>query len=88
MAKKFAERYIDLPKGKRLGNTLVDDSKPEEADWERMRYDTLCDLVGEDHEKASSWNDEQLWNRKTQVTRKHLQLIAWAWTPVTEKKLP
>ena len=32
-AKNFAQVYCSLGKGKRLGNVLVDDSKPKEPDW-------------------------------------------------------
>jgi hypothetical protein len=31
-AKKFAKLYAELPRGKKLGNVLVDDSKPAEPD--------------------------------------------------------
>ncbi|KAK3083572.1 hypothetical protein LTR53_020168, partial [Teratosphaeriaceae sp. CCFEE 6253] len=40
-AKAFARLYAALPKAKRLGNVLVDDTKPEEPDWEKTRYEAL-----------------------------------------------
>lgn len=86
-AKVFARMYSKLPKGKRLGNVLVDDSKPKEADWERLRYDSLDQLVPEDKEKTAAWQASELWKEDSTPTREHLELIAWAWSPVKESKL-
>ncbi|KAF2487533.1 hypothetical protein BDY17DRAFT_306907 [Neohortaea acidophila] len=87
-ARKFAEVYAKLPKGKRLANTLVDDKKPKEADWERLRYDCLDNLVPTDKESgAASWDSNELWSQDGQPTSQHLELIAWAWSPVSEAKL-
>ena len=87
-ALQFAERYVGLAKGKRLGNVLMDDTKPEEADWERKRYDTLCGLVPEGKDQAEDWTDQELWDSERKVTGEHLKLIAWAWSPLGERKLP
>ncbi|KAI6964691.1 hypothetical protein KC321_g10527 [Hortaea werneckii] len=46
-ASAFAQRYVNLPKGKRLGNVLLDDSNPTGLDWEARRYRALCELVPE-----------------------------------------
>ena len=87
-AKQFAERYVALAVGKRLGNVLVDDAKPEESDWERRRYDMLSELVGEEKEDTKGWEDRELWDSERKVTDKHLKLIGWAWSPIGERKLP
>ncbi|KAI7553207.1 hypothetical protein KC331_g1380, partial [Hortaea werneckii] len=50
-AKVFAQRYINLAKGKRLGNVLLDDGDPTGLDWEGRRYRALCELVPEGKEK-------------------------------------
>lgn len=87
-SKKFAEKYVELPKGKRLGNVLVNDSKPTEADWERVRYDSLDELVPEGKEAGSTlWKREELWTNSGGPSALHLRLIAWAWSPVKESRL-
>lgn len=84
----FARVYVGLAKGKRLGNVLVDDGKPGEADWERRRYDVLDGLVGEGKEKGlEGWREEELWDGDGQVSDRHLRLIVWAWSPVKEARL-
>ncbi|KAI7552854.1 hypothetical protein KC331_g1605, partial [Hortaea werneckii] len=50
-AKAFAQRYVNLAKGKRLGNVLLDDADPTGLDWEGRRYRALCGLVPEGKEK-------------------------------------
>ncbi|KAI7481527.1 hypothetical protein KC351_g6327 [Hortaea werneckii] len=93
-AKAFAKRYIALPKGKRLGNVLLDDSDPTGWDWEGRRYRALCALVPEGKEKAEGWGEGELWEDvedggegEKVVSDRHLRLIAWAWSPVAERKL-
>ncbi|WPA97250.1 uncharacterized protein RHO25_001859 [Cercospora beticola] len=90
-AKQFAKVYCELPKGKKLGNVLVDDSKPMEPDWERARYMELDQLVPpgagkEDGQDA--WKISELWVEDGVLSDQHLHLFAWAWSPVPEKKLP
>lgn len=81
-AKVFAHVYRNLAKGKKLGNVLVDNSKPKEADWERLRYDTLDQLVPEGKEKPDAWKTNELWEEDhVTPTYKHLEMIAWAWSP-------
>ena len=87
-ALQFAERYIGLAKGKRLANVLVDDAKPEEPDWERKRYDSLCELVPKGKETVGEWDDDELWDSERKITEEHLRLVAWAWSPAGERKLP
>lgn len=87
-AKTFAKTYVELGKGKRLGNVLVDDSKPAEPDWEAKRYSALCKLVPEGKEDAGSWELDELWSGDEKATGRHLKLTAWAWSPVPERKLP
>jgi hypothetical protein len=41
-AKSFAKMYAELPRGKKLGNVLVDDSKPAEPDCESLSSTMLC----------------------------------------------
>ncbi|KAI7348625.1 hypothetical protein KC354_g13531 [Hortaea werneckii] len=109
-AKVFAQRYINLAKGKRLGNVLLDDGDPTGLDWEGRRYRALCELVPEGKEKEGGWGVGELWEdgdgdggegegdgdeggeggkkgKKKKVSDRHLQLIAWAWSPVGERKL-
>lgn len=85
--KTFSEVYVQLGRNKRLGNVLMDDSKPGEADWERKRYDALCALVPAGKENSSGWSDDELWV-DGKPSKKHLEMIAWAWSPVPERKLP
>ncbi|EME42775.1 hypothetical protein DOTSEDRAFT_176065 [Dothistroma septosporum NZE10] len=88
-AKTFAKLYVGLGGRKRLGNVLVDDSKPKEADWEKRRYTLLDELVGEGKEEGQDqWKLSELWEDDREVAAGHLRLIAWAWSPVPEKKLP
>lgn len=101
MNSTFAEIYTNLPKGKKLGNVLVDESQPGEADWEIRRYQALDRIVPEgmemeeekeeeekekEEEKGRSWK-ELLWDEEGKVSEWHLSMIAWAWSPVSERKL-
>ena len=88
-AKAFAGMYAALPKAKRLGNVLVDESKPEEPDWERTRYLALDGLVPVGKEEGeAAWKMSELWTEERGVTPAHLEMIAWGWSPVKEGKLP
>lgn len=87
-ARQFANVYCSLGKGKRLGNVLVDDSKPAEPDWERKRYEALDELVPKRKEGEKEWKLSELWTDDRDVADGHLQLVAWAWSPVAESKLP
>ena len=83
--------YCALAKGKRLGNVLIDEAKPEEPDWERRRYDVLNELVPEGKEEGErAWGMSELWTEERGVSEEggHLQLLAWGWSPVAEGKLP
>ncbi|KAK5169618.1 uncharacterized protein LTR77_005595 [Saxophila tyrrhenica] len=81
-AKKFAKVYCELPRGKKLGNVLVDEIKPADLDWERRRYQALDALVPKGREEdADVWKLSELWNDDRSVAEKHLQLIAWGWSP-------
>ncbi|OQN95848.1 hypothetical protein B0A48_18133 [Cryoendolithus antarcticus] len=90
-AKRFADFYVALGKAKRLANVLVDDSKPTEADWEVKRYAALDALVPEGRESGATWTDAELWVDREIGPRKpselHSKMIAWAWSPLSEKKL-
>ncbi|KXT05219.1 hypothetical protein AC578_8357 [Pseudocercospora eumusae] len=89
LAKQFAKVYGELAKGKKLGNVLVDDTKPMEPDWERKRYQQLDKLVPSGKENGQDdWKLSELWTDDKDVSEQHLELIAWAWSPVPEKKLP
>ncbi|EME83037.1 uncharacterized protein MYCFIDRAFT_80604 [Pseudocercospora fijiensis CIRAD86] len=89
LAKQFAKVYAELAKGKKLGHVLVDDMKPMEADWERKRYQQLDKLVPSGKENSQDdWKLSELWTDDKDVSDQHLELIAWAWSPVPEKKLP
>jgi len=88
-AKVFAKMYASLPKAKRLGNVLVDDSKPAEPDWENTRYSALDALVPVGKEDGEGeWKMSELWTDDRGLTSQHLGLIAWGWSPVKEAKLP
>lgn len=88
-AKRFAKVYAELPKGKKLGNVLVDDSKPTEPDWERKRYEVLNEAVSDGKEAGDdAWKLSELWTDDKTVSDQHLSLIAWAWSPVPESKIP
>jgi hypothetical protein len=83
---RFAEVYVGLRKGKRLGNILVDEKKDNGGDWESERYRILDKLVPAEKEEKSGWKDGQLWNGK-EPTVEHLKVIAWAWSPVPGRTL-
>ena len=84
----FASVYTELGRNKRLGNVLMDDSKPTEADWEVRRYEVLCKLVPEGKEE---WEGSELWiegeEAEASPSEEHARLIAWAWSPVGERRL-
>ncbi|KAM3415436.1 hypothetical protein BST61_g8958 [Cercospora zeina] len=89
-AKQFANVYCQLPKGKKLGNVLVDDSKPMEPDWERTRYtelDRLLPFGAAKEDGPEAWKLSGLWNEDGTLSDEHLHLIAWAWSPVSDKRL-
>lgn len=83
----FASLYTELPKNRRLGNVLVDDSKPGEADWEVRRYEALAKLVPEGDEDGKKWDKDRLWDGEGGLSKEHLTLVAWAWSPVGERGL-
>jgi hypothetical protein len=88
VAKQFARMYAALPKGKKLGNVLVDSSKPTEQDWEAKRYSALDLLVTEGKEESEgNWKLSELWRDDRELSATHLELVAWAWSPVAESKL-
>ena len=83
----FAKAYVALEPRKRLANTLMNPEKPAEADLDRVRADQLSKLVPEGKQEEG-FNDEELWEANKQISRYHLRLIALAWSPVSERKLP
>jgi hypothetical protein len=86
-AADFASLYVDLPKNRRLGNVLVDDEKPGEADWEVRRYEALSRLVPEGDEDGKGWAEDRLWDGKGGLSAEHLNLVAWGWSPLGERSL-
>jgi hypothetical protein len=86
-AAEFASLYVSLPKNRRLGNVLMDDEKPGEADWEVRRYEALNKLVPEGDEDGKGWAGERLWDRKGGLSAEHLNLVAWGWSPIGERSL-
>lgn len=80
---EFARFYVELEPRKRLANTLVDPEKPEEEDWDVRRGRALEKLVPEGTEP----DEEELWDEDGGPSDKHLKLVAWAWSPVSERKL-
>jgi hypothetical protein len=83
---RFAEFYVGLEKGKRLGNILIDEATEDGGDWESERYMALDNLVPEGKEGKSDWADEELWDGK-EATVEHLRLVSWAWSPVPGRTL-
>jgi len=83
---RFATFYVELGKGKRLGNILVDETTEDGDDWETGRYKVLGKLVPVGKEEKSGWTDEELWDGK-EPSVEHLKLIAWAWSPVPGRTL-
>jgi hypothetical protein len=86
-AADFASLYVSLPKNRRLGNVLLDDDKPGEADWEIRRYEALNKLVPEGDEDGKGWAEDRLWDGKGGLSAEHLTLVAWGWSPVGERSL-
>lgn len=86
-ALEFAKLYASLPKNRRLGNVLLDDEKPGEADWEVKRYEALASLVPEDKEETKGWDKADLWDGDSGLTPQHMKLVAWAWSPVGDRGL-
>jgi hypothetical protein len=86
-AADFASLYVSLPKNRRLGNVLLDDDKPGEADWEIRRYEALNKLVPEGDEDGKGWTEDRLWDGKGGLSAEHLTLVAWGWSPVGERSL-
>lgn len=86
-ALEFAKLYTSLAKNKRLGNVLLDDEKPGEADWEVKRYEALASIVPEDKEDSKSWEKAELWDGEGGLSTEHLKLIAWAWSPLGDRGL-
>lgn len=76
---QFARMYVGLPPKKRLANTLVNDSRPGEEDWEIRRYRALCALVKDTYDESDLWvhpsKDAQ------QLTLHHLTMVMWAYSP-------
>lgn len=79
----FAETYVRLEPRKRLANVLVDDTKPEEPDWDKARLDALSKLVPD----GEGPDEDALWEKDGVPSQYHLSLIAWAWSPLSEYKL-
>ena len=86
-AADFASLYVNLAKNRRLGNVLLDDGKPGEADWEVRRYEALDKLVPEGDEDGKGWAEERLWDGKGGLSAEHLNLVAWGWSPLGERSL-
>ena len=86
-ALEFAKLYTSLPKNRRLGNVLLDDEKPGEADWEVKRYEALASIVPEDKEDSKSWEKAELWDGEGGLSIEHLKLAAWAWSPIGARGL-
>jgi hypothetical protein len=83
---RFAEFYVHLEKGKRLGNILIDDAIEDGGDWESERYTNLDRLVPEGKEHKGGWTDAELWDGKP-LTPVHLKLVSWAWSPAPGRTL-
>jgi hypothetical protein len=86
-AADFASLYVSLAKNRRLGNVLLDDGKPGEADWEVRRYEALDRLVPEGDEDGKIWTEDRLWDGKGGLSAEHLNLVAWGWSPIGERSL-
>jgi hypothetical protein len=83
---RFADLYVTLGKGKRIGNNLLDEKIESSNDWESERYKVLDTLIPVGKEEKSGWTDDELWDGK-EPTVEHMRLIAWAWSPVPGRTL-
>lgn len=84
---KWMEKYIALPKGKRLANTLMDDQQPGEADLERYRLDRLIELTDE---RQVEDGEEVFWLEGVEgngLSEWHLRCVSLAWSPLGEARL-
>lgn len=78
----WATLYSGLPKGKRLANTLMDETKPAERDLAVVRQNSLAQAIEDYYEgKIPLKKDEKLWEGDV-PSFMHLKLIAYAFSPV------
>ena len=80
----WARAYINMPKGKRLANTLTTQDA-QEPDMESLRLSNLQRLVPEDANELQNG----LWchsaGKDKQISDLHLQWVLWAYTPAEKQ---
>lgn len=79
----WAEKYAELPKGKRLANTLMDEGKPEERDMAKVRQDFLEEVVRKNGGNVPGKDDgDFLWEKGSGAPSEvHLKCIAYGFSP-------
>ena len=80
----WARTYVNMPKGKRLANTLTSED-PQAPDMDSLRLLTLHCLVPDGGDKLQ----DKLWRytagKDKQLSDLHLQLLLWAYTPAAKQ---
>ncbi|KAK5106083.1 hypothetical protein LTS08_000199 [Lithohypha guttulata] len=87
---EWTEKYVDLPKGKRLANVLMDDTKPDKRDLAVVRQNFLDKLVGDKFDGAiPDKKDSKLWieDGKREPSDLHLKLIGYGFSPASADQL-
>lgn len=81
---EWAKMYAALPKGKRLANVLMDESRPDERDLAVVRQKGLEKLIEEDlHGSLPTKDYAGLWMKDgDNVSLLHLKMIAYGFSPV------
>jgi len=79
---RWAEMYVELPKGKRLANVLMDETNPAEADLARVRQDVLEGIVEGNGGDIPEKDDPGLWSADGKsLSEMHLKCIAYGFSP-------
>ncbi|CAJ2499927.1 Uu.00g027800.m01.CDS01 [Anthostomella pinea] len=82
LAREFADFYPALKSRARLSAQLVDPDDIDQGDWETVRYEQLAKLLPPGKEDPRTWGAGELWDDEGAPTREHLELLAWAWSPL------
>lgn len=82
----WAHVYINMPKGKRLANTLTTQDA-QEPDMESLRLSSLQCLVPEDADELQNGLWRHSAGKDKQMSDLHLQWVLWAYTPAEKQVL-
>lgn len=69
-----------------LDRIVPEGMEMEEEEKEKEEKEKEKEEEKEEKEKGRSWK-ELLWDEEGKVSEWHLSMIAWAWSPVSERKL-